>query len=99
MAKQNITLKIEGREYPLGIDSSKEEVYRLAERELKQYLAQIKQARFKDWTTLDYMTMAALQFAIANINQRLACEVGSEGLQRLEALDSALDNYLNRLDR
>ena len=43
MEKQAITLKIAGRSYPLNIDREKEEVYRLAEREVNAYLAQIKQ--------------------------------------------------------
>ena len=41
MAKQAITLKIAGKSYPFQIESGKEEMYRLAEREVNQYLALI----------------------------------------------------------
>ncbi len=36
MAKQAIKLKVGGKSYSLNIDSEKEELYRLAERELNQ---------------------------------------------------------------
>ena len=39
MAQQAITLKIAGKSYSLNIESEKEEVYRLAEREVNNYLA------------------------------------------------------------
>ena len=39
MAKQAITLKIAGKSYPFNIESGKEEMYRLAEREVNSYLA------------------------------------------------------------
>ena len=51
MAQQAITLKIAGKSYSLNIESEKEEVYRLAEREVNNYLAAIKQNNFKNWTT------------------------------------------------
>lgn len=40
MAKQNITVKIIGKPYPLAIDGEKEELYRLAEREINAYVTQ-----------------------------------------------------------
>ena len=43
MAQQAITLKLAGKSYSLNIDSEKEEMYRLAEREVNSYLAAIKQ--------------------------------------------------------
>ena len=47
MAKQNITVKIIGKPYPLAIDGEKEELYRLAEREINAYVTRIEQAHFK----------------------------------------------------
>ena len=55
MAKQSITLKIAGKSYQLNIEREKEEVYRLAEREVNNYLAQIKQRNIKDWNDQDYL--------------------------------------------
>lgn len=98
MAQQAITLKIAGKSYSLQIESEKEEVYRLAEREVNNYLALIKQNNFRNWTEQDYLSMAALKFAIANVDLRQSREVGSEELRRLEELGSEVDAYLNDLE-
>ena len=42
MAKQKINLKVAGKAYSLTIDSDKEEVYRLAEREVNTNLATLQ---------------------------------------------------------
>ncbi|MDE7123681.1 MAG: cell division protein ZapA, partial [Alistipes sp.] len=83
MAQQAITLRIAGKSYPLNIESGKEEVYRLAEREVNAYLAQIKQNNFRSWTDQDYIAMAALKFAIAGVALRQSREVGGEELRKL----------------
>lgn len=97
MAKQAITLKIAGKSFSLDIEREKEEVYRLAERELNNFFAQIKQNPRKNWTDQDYLSVTALQFAIANVALRQSREVGSEDLKRLSELDAELDTYLNTL--
>ena len=79
MAKQAITLKIAGKSYPFTIESGKEEMYRLAEREVNNYLALIKQQNIRNWTDMDYLSMTALKFAIAEIGMRQSRELGSEG--------------------
>lgn len=98
MAQQAITLKIAGKSYSLHIEREKEEIYRLAEREVNAYLAQIKQNNFRNWTDQDYLSMAALKFAIAHADLRQSREVGSEDLRRLEQLDEGIDSYLNALE-
>ena len=95
MAKQAITLKIAGKSYPFQIESGKEEMYRLAEREVNQYLALIKQQNIRNWTDQDYLSMAALKFAIANVGMRQSREVDNEDLRRLEAVGAEIDAYLN----
>lgn len=97
MAQQAITLKLAGKSYSLNIDSEKEEVYRLAEREVNNYLAAIKQNNFKNWTDQDYLSMAALKFAIANVDMRQSREVGDEDLKRLGQMEEQIDAYLNTL--
>ncbi len=99
MAQQAITLKIAGKSYSLNIESEKEEVYRLAEREVNNYLAAIKQNNFKNWTDQDYLSMAALKFAIANVDMRQSRELGDEDLKHLGRLGEELDAYLNTLQR
>ena len=78
MAKQAITLKIAGKSYPFNIESGKEEMYRLAEREVNSYLALIKQQNIKNWNDQDYLSMTALKFAIANVGMRQSREVADE---------------------
>ena len=95
MAQQAITLKIAGKSYPFTIESGKEEMYRLAEREVNNYLALIKQQNIRNWTDMDYLSMTALKFAIAEIGMRQSRELGGEDLQRLEALDSEIEACLN----
>ena len=97
MAQQAITLKLAGKSYSLNIDSEKEEMYRLAEREVNSYLAAIKQNNFKNWTDQDYLSMAALKFAIANVDMRQSRELSDEDLKRLGHLGEEIDAYLNAL--
>ncbi|MDE5623884.1 MAG: cell division protein ZapA [Alistipes sp.] len=97
MAKQAITLKIAGKSYPFTIESGKEEAYRLAEREVNNYLALIKQQQIRNWSEQDYLAMAALKFAIGNVKTRLDREPDADDLGRLERLDDELDAYLNSL--
>lgn len=97
MAKQAITLKIAGINIPFTIDSEKEEVYRLAEREVNGYLASIKQRNIQDWTDRHYLAIAALRFAIDAVNRRRQHETDDDDLRRLEALGTEIDAYLNTL--
>lgn len=97
MAKQAITLKIAGKRYPFNIESGKEEVYRLAEREVNSYIALIKQQNIKGWNEQDYLAMAALKFAIANVGMRQNRELDNEDLEQLEKIGSEIDAYLNTL--
>lgn len=95
MAKQTINLVIAGQSYPFKIDSDKEELYRLAEREVNNYLTLIKKQNYKNWTEIQFLSMAALKFAIENLHMRQNREVVDDDLKRLEEIDSSLDDYLN----
>ncbi len=99
MGKQAITLKIAGIGIPLTIESEKEEVYRLAEREVNSYFARIRQNNIPDWTDKHYLVMVALRFAITSVNQRRQRETDSDDLRRLEALSTEIDTYLNAPER
>ena len=98
MAQQAIKPKLAGKSYSFKIESEKEELYRLAEKEVNQYVASIKQNNFQGWTDQDYLGMAALKFAIALLDLKQSREVGDEDLKRLTALDNELDRYLNALE-
>jgi len=97
MAKQNITLKIAGKPYSLSIDVEKEETYRLAERELNAYVAQIQQAHFVGFTLRDCLAMAAFQIAADKVALSRSREIGDADLQALTELRDGLDDYLDSL--
>ena len=97
MAKQKITVKIIGKPYPLLIDSQKEELYRLAERELNAYVTRTEQMHFKDFTREDSLAMAAFQIAVARLTLAQSREVGDEEVKTLAALGGELESYLDAL--
>ena len=90
MAKQNITVKIIGKPYPLAIDGEKEELYRLAEREINAYVTRIEQAHFKGFSKEDCLAVAKLALAQSR-------EVGDEEVKTLAALGGELESYLDAL--
>ncbi|MCM1150806.1 MAG: cell division protein ZapA [Alistipes sp.] len=97
MAKQAVTLKIAGKSYQFNIESDKEETYRLAEREVNNYLSLIRGQNIRNWTEADYLSMTALKFAIANVGMRQGRELDGDDLSRLGRLDEELDACLNSL--
>ena len=97
MAKQNITVKIIGKPYPLAIDGEKAELYRLAEREITAYVTRIEQAHFKGFSKEDCLAMAAFQIAVAKLALAQSREVGDEEVKTLAALGGELESYLDAL--
>ena len=88
MGKQAIKLKILGKPYSFSIDSEKEELYRLAEREVNNNLVSIRQKNIQGWSEVDYLGMTALKFAIENLDMRQNRELKSDELKAVEALDA-----------
>ena len=97
MARQNITIKIIGKPYSLAIDSEKEELYRLAEREINAYVTAIEQAHFKGFSKEDCLAMAAFKMAVAKLTLAQSREVGDEDARRLAPLSEEVDAYCNSL--
>lgn len=96
--KQNITLKIVGKDYSMAIDPSKEEVYRLAERMVNAYAGKFEQAGIEGSSRQDFLALAALQLAISNVAMSQSREVGNEDVKALMAVSEEIESYLNRLD-
>ncbi len=99
MAKQAIKLKIGGKSYSLTIDSEKEELYRLAEREVNQSVTEFEKQNYVGFSLIDFMSMTALKFAINNVNTRLQGEVNSDDMESLKKLETNIGAYLNDLSR
>ncbi len=99
MAKQSIKLKIGGKSYSLTIDREKEELYRLAEREVNQSVTEFEKQNYAGFSLIDFMSMTALKFAINNVNTRIQGELNGDDIKALERLERGISAYLNDLKR
>ena len=94
--KQNITLRVLGKPYPLTIDVRKEEVYRLAERQVNELASHIAGARAEGFTSQDCLALTALQFAIWHITLSQSRKVGDDDVEALNDIAKRISDYLNR---
>ena len=101
--QQAIKLKIAGKSYSFTLKheaneeqslAEKEELYRLAEREVNAYVTRFEKAKYEGFSTQDCLAMAALQLAISSVSLARS----REDLRRLEALRDEIDEYLNRIE-
>ena len=92
--KLNIKLTIAGRSFPLSIERENEEKYRRAEAEINALVSGYRE-RFKAEDG-DYLAMAALQIALANVEMEMSRSLGAE-VDELAEIDSRLDEYLDSL--
>jgi len=99
MEKEKFTmnLKVAGRPYRLNIRAEKEELYRLAEKEVNRYVEDFKKGNYKGFEDRDYIALAAIHLAIDAMRMRQAREVVSADLKALERLNRSLDDYLNEV--
>ena len=94
--KLDIKLKIVDKTYSMRIDPAKEEVYRLAQREVNRYVTKFQQKRIDGYGVQDYLAVVALQLAISNIRLAQTREVGDEDLKRIASLAADLEEYLSK---
>lgn len=99
MAKQKINLKVAGKAYSLTIDSEKEEVYRLAEREVNTNVGKLQKTFGESFSVQDCLTITALQLGINNIALTRENNLADDDLAALDALSQKLDKHLNRIAR
>ena len=97
-SKQNLTLKIVGKDYSMAIDPSKEEVYRLAERMVNAYASKFEQAGIEGSSRQDFLALSALQLAISNVAMSQSREVGNDDVKALNAVSDEIESYLSKLD-
>ncbi len=93
--KLTMNLKVAGKAYRVNTRPEKEEAYRLAEAEVNTYIDNFRKGNYKGFEDRDYIAMAALHLAIANVQYRQAREIGSEDMKALDQLNKRLDQYLN----
>ena len=99
MAKQKIHLKVGGKPYQMNIDSDKEEIYRLAEREVNAAIVKLQNVFGESFSLQDCLAIAALQLSINNITITKQNELGDDDLQALDALSQRLDKHLNKITK
>ena len=97
MAKQKITLKVDNKPYQMTIDSHKEEIYRLAEREVNANISKLKKAFGDNCDLKDCLAITALQLCINNISMARQNELDSDDVAALDALSQKMDKHLNRI--
>lgn len=91
LAKLSITLKIAGTSYPFpDIESSEEEVYRHAEREVNKLFAE---GAHPSLLPKDRLALAALSLAMENVKLRSSRSLG-EDLDRLAEVDRRISDCL-----
>ena len=96
MAKQKINLKVAGKAYSLTIDSEKEEVYRLAEREVNANVGKLQKTFGESFSVQDCLAITALQLGINNIALTRENNLADDDLAALDALSQKLDKHLNQ---
>lgn len=99
MAKQKINLKVAGKAYSMVIDVEKEEVYRLAERDINANISRLQKTFGENCDIKDCLAISALQYCINNIAITRQSEVDSDDMKALDALSQRLDKHLNRLHK
>ncbi len=99
MAKQAIKLKVGGKSYSLNIESEKEELYRLAERELNQSIKEYESQNFVGFSAIDYLSITALKFAIDNVASRLKGELNTDDMNSLKRIESSIGDYMNDITK
>lgn len=99
MAKQKINLKVAGKAYSMVIDVEKEEVYRLAERDINANISRLQKTFGENCDIKDCLAISALQYCINNIAITRQSEVDSDDMKALDALSQRLDKHLNRLQK
>jgi cell division protein ZapA len=95
MAKLSITLKIAGTSFPFDIESSEEETWRHAEREVNRLFAENAHPSL---IPKDQLALAALSLAMENVTLRSSRSLG-EDHDRLAEIEREMNDYLAEVGR
>lgn len=98
MATEEIKITISGKTFTLNVDSTKRELYHLAERTLNSAIVKFEKKSLDGLRPQDIVALAAFEFVISNINLRQQSEIGSTEYDALDAIDRRIEEYLNDLN-
>ena len=94
--KLKIKLSIADRVYPLTVDLSQEEGLRSASKKIDVMIKQFEE-NYAVRDKQDVLAMCALQFASQVEQKQIDNAInGEETIERLNTINSMLDNYLNK---
>jgi len=91
--KLSITIKIDGRVYPLKIDREHEERYRKAAKILNEIILQYRQ-KYANNDSQDFLAMTAFQFVVKNLELEEKADV-SPFIDEVKQLNDELTDYLS----
>ncbi len=97
MGVEEIKITIAGKSYKLNIDSTKRELYLLAERNVNSSILKFQKQNFDGFKLQDAIALAAFELSVANINIRQQSELDSEDVATLKSIDERVASYLNDL--
>ena len=84
---QKIHLRLAGKAYGLEIAPEKEEIYRMAEREVNASVSKWQKAFGENFSIQDCLAIAALQLCINNISIARQSEMSDEDMEALDSLE------------
>ncbi|MDK2969953.1 MAG: hypothetical protein PWQ65_1060 [Bacteroidota bacterium] len=93
-----VTLKIDGRKYPLKIDRSQEEAFRSAEKKINNKINQYRVAfggENSDLNAQDFMAMTTIQALVENFTLEGKSDTAPME-KKIVGLIEELDNYLKK---
>ncbi len=95
--EQKIRLRVAGRVYEMKIAPEKEEIYRLAEKQVNTNVGKLQKAYGESVSAQDCLAITSLMFAIDNIAIARQNQLSDEDMKALDDLSQKLDSHLNRI--
>ena len=83
---------------PINVVPEKEEIYRRAAADINGYISTMRSKFGNKFSAGQYLSLAALKFAIDKIDMMRSREVTDEDMKALQDIDRQLEAYLNSPD-
>ena len=90
--EQKIRLRVAGRVYEMKIAPEKEEIYRLAEKQVNANVGKLQKAYGESVSAQDCLAITSLMFAIDNIAIARQNQLSDEDMKALDDLSQKLDS-------
>ncbi len=95
---EEIAITIDGKSFNMKVDSSKKELYKLAEQKLNSSIAKLERMSYEGLGGKDIISLVAFEYVVANINLLQQNTVESQEVDdTLDAINKRVKAYLNEL--